>query len=66
MGSRRRRSRIGSLNPGNKFLYGPGTAPGASYLYNLDTLGLSSGAHVLNFTVQGDPIPHTVPFKLKK
>ncbi len=57
---------IGSLNPGNKFLYGPGTAPGASYLYNLDTLGLTSGAHVLNFTVQGDPIPHTVPFKLKK
>jgi Pro-kumamolisin, activation domain len=22
---------LGSLNPGNKFLYGPGTAPGASY-----------------------------------
>ncbi len=57
---------LGSLNPGNKFLYGPVTAPGASYLYNLDTQGLTSGSHVLNFTVQGDPVPHSVPFILKK
>jgi hypothetical protein len=57
---------LGSLNPNNKFLYGPGTSPGASYLYVLDTLGLSSGSHLLNFTVQGDPVPHTAPFLLKK
>jgi hypothetical protein len=57
---------LGSLNPGNTFLYGPGTAPGASYLYNLDTKGLTNGVHVLNFTVQGDPISHTAPFILKK
>ena len=56
---------LGALNPGNRFLYGPGTSPGASYLYNLDTNGLARGTHVLNFTVQGDPIPHTTPFKLK-
>jgi hypothetical protein len=57
---------LGTLNPGNKFLYGPSTAPGASYLYNLDTQGLANGSHVLNFTVQGDPIPHTAPFIIKK
>jgi pseudomonalisin len=57
---------LGALNPGNRFLYGPGTAPGASYLYNLDAQGLASGSHVLNFTVQGDPIPHTAAFILKK
>jgi hypothetical protein len=56
---------LGNLNPGNQFLYGPGTAPGASYLYNLDTQGLAAGAHVLNFTVQGDPIAHTAAFILK-
>jgi hypothetical protein len=57
---------LGMLNPNNVFLYGPGTAPGASYLYVLDTQGLANGSHVLNFTVQGDPIPHTIPFILKK
>jgi hypothetical protein len=57
---------LGNLNPGNKFLYGPGTSPGASYLYILDTRGLGVGTHVLNFTVQGDPIPHTTLFILKK
>lgn len=57
---------LGALNPGNEFLYGPGTSPGASYLYSLDTRGLALGAHVLDFMVQGDPIPHTAPFILKK
>jgi hypothetical protein len=56
---------LGNLNPGNKFLYGPGTSPGASYLYNLDTLGLARGSHVLNFVVQGDPVAHTAPFIVK-
>jgi hypothetical protein len=56
---------LGNLNPGNVFLYGPGNAPGASYFYNLDTLGLAAGPHVLNFTVQGDPVSHTAPFILK-
>jgi len=48
------------------FLYGPGTSPGASYLYVLDTQGLGAGAHVLTFKVQGDPIVHSAPFVLKK
>jgi hypothetical protein len=56
---------LGNLNPGNVWLYGPGTAPGANYTYNLDTQGLTNGSHVLNFTVQGDPVPHTAPFILK-
>lgn len=53
---------LGNLNPGNVFLYGPGTSPGASYIYNLDTKGLTNGSHVLSFTVQGDPVPHTASF----
>jgi hypothetical protein len=57
---------LGNLNPGNVFLYGPGTSPGASYTYNLDTKGLTNGSHVLNFTVQGDPVAHTAPFIIKK
>jgi hypothetical protein len=57
---------LGNLNPGNVFLYGPGTAPGASYTYLLDTQGLTTGSHTLNFIVQGDPVPHTVSFILKK
>jgi hypothetical protein len=57
---------LGSLNPGNVFLYGPGTAPGASYLYVLDSQSLGAGAHVLSFTVQGDPVVHSAPFTLKK
>jgi Pro-kumamolisin, activation domain len=57
---------LGGLNPGNLFLYGPGTSPGASYLYVLDTQGLGVGAHVLTFQVQGDPIVHAAPFILKK
>jgi hypothetical protein len=56
---------LGNLNPGNVFLYGPGTAPGANYLYNLDTNGLSSGSHLLYFTVEGDPVVHSIPFILK-
>jgi hypothetical protein len=56
---------LASLNPGNKFLYGPGTAPGASYTYNLDTRQLTRTSHLLNFAVQGDPTPHSIPFLLK-
>jgi hypothetical protein len=57
---------LGNVNPGNVWLYGPGSAPGAHYVYVLDTKALASGSHVLNFTVQGDPLPHTAPFIIKK
>lgn len=57
---------LGSLNPGNVFQYGPTSSPGASYLYLLDTQGLGAGAHVLSFTVQGDPVVHSAGFTLKK
>jgi hypothetical protein len=57
---------LGSLDPGNVFLYGPGTSPAASYLYVLDAQGLGQGVHVLTFKVQGDPISHSAPFTIKK
>lgn len=56
---------LGNLNPGNVFLYGPPSAPSATYLYLLDTSALGSGAHVLTFMAQGDPIVHSAPFTLK-
>jgi hypothetical protein len=65
-GSAAKAKPLGVLNPGNVFLYGPGSAPGASYLYVLDTRGLGAGTHVLTFKVQGDPILHGAPFILKK
>ncbi len=57
---------LGNANPGNIFLYGPASAPGASYQYILDTKGLSAGSHLLNFVVQGDPVPHIAPFTIAK
>ena len=57
---------LGNLNPGNRFLYGPGTSPGASYLYVLDAQRLGAGTRVLTFSVAGDPITHSAPFTLKK
>jgi hypothetical protein len=65
-GSAAKAKPLGKLNPGNVWLYGPGTAPGASYTYNLDTTGLGNGSHTLTFTVQGDPAPHTIPFIIKR
>lgn len=65
-GDPRRAKPLGSLNAGNTFLYGPGTAPGASYLYVLDTQGLGQGTHVLTFSVAGDPVTHAAPFRIKK
>jgi hypothetical protein len=37
------------------------------YVYNLDTKdpGFVAGSYNLQFTVTGDPITHSAPFKLK-
>jgi Pro-kumamolisin, activation domain len=56
---------LGNANPGNNFLFGPPSAPSATYLYVVDSQGLGSGKHVINFTVQGDPVPHSAAFTLK-
>ena len=55
----------GNVNPGNNFLFGPPSAPAATYIYVLSTKGLSSGKHAINFTVQGDPVAHTAAFTMK-
>jgi hypothetical protein len=52
----------GLSNPGNLFRY---DAMLGGYIYNLSTKGLNAGAHVLNFSVQGDPIKHVAAFILK-
>jgi hypothetical protein len=65
-GSAAKARALGSLNPGNVFLYGPAGSPGASYLYVLDSQGLGAGPHVLTFSVAGDPVTHSAPFRIKK
>jgi hypothetical protein len=52
----------GSANAGNLFRYDPTIA---GYVYNLSTKGVSSGSHVLNFLVQGDPNGHGAGFVVK-
>jgi hypothetical protein len=35
-----------------------------SYLYQLDTTGLAAGQYLFSFTVQGDPVEHSVLFQV--
>jgi hypothetical protein len=52
----------GTANIGNIFRYDPTIA---GYIYNLQTKGIASGNHLLNFVVQGDPNGHSAAFVLK-
>lgn len=55
-----------------KLLNAPGDGPGkpdfaydpaqARYMFAQDPKKLASGAHTLNFTVTGDPVPHAISF----
>jgi hypothetical protein len=55
----------GNANPDNGFRYDPGLGTGGGYIYNLSTKGLSVGTYNLRFTVQGDPVTHTVQFQVR-
>ena len=52
----------GDANPDFDFRYDP-TLPG--YIYNLSLKGISTGTYNLNFTVSGDPVPHSAQFQVK-
>lgn len=49
-------------NPGNFFTFDSKLGTSGGYVYNLRTGGLASGTYNLNFTVAGDPTPHSVQF----
>jgi hypothetical protein len=49
----------GTANPGNRLMATPG-----SYLYLLDATGLAAGQYLFSFTVQGDPVEHSVLFQV--
>lgn len=55
----------GNANPDLDFRFDSTLGPTGGYIFNLKTTGLVSGTYNLNFTVQGDSIPHSVPFGVK-
>ncbi len=55
----------GNANPGNLFRYDVTLAPGGGYIFNLKTIGLSSGIWQLSFTASGDSTIHTLTFRIK-
>jgi hypothetical protein len=52
----------GNANPDNDFRNVGGNGSNAGYIFNLSTNGLPTGTYALQFTVQGDPVLHTVLF----
>jgi len=55
----------GNANPDNDFRFDAGQGPSGGYIFNLKTTGLGSGNWVIQFTVTGDPIPHSLGFGVK-
>ncbi len=51
----------GSNNPGGVFTF----LNSGGYQFTLSTQGYVPGSYLLQFSVSGDPITHTVPFRLK-
>jgi uncharacterized delta-60 repeat protein len=52
----------GSTGAGGTFTYSKGAD---GYVYAVDTRGLSSGSHSLEFTAGADPTVHSVPFMVR-
>jgi hypothetical protein len=52
----------GNANPDNDFRPTGGNGSNAGYIFNLSTDDLATGTYALQFTVQGDPVLHTVFF----
>ena len=52
----------GNANPDYDFRNVGGSGQNSGYVFNLDTSGLATGTYALQFSVSGDPVPHTVFF----
>lgn len=55
----------GGANPDNNFRFDPTLGTSGGYIYNLSTSGLTTGTYAVNFTVSGDPVPHSVQFEVR-
>jgi hypothetical protein len=55
----------GEANPDDNFRFDPTLGTGGGYIYNLKTTGLTTGTYNLYFTAEGDPLQHTVQFRVK-
>jgi hypothetical protein len=41
------------------------TRPLSGYIFNLSTVGLTTGTYKINFNVSGDPSLYSAPFQVK-
>jgi hypothetical protein len=55
----------GNANPDNDFRFDATLGPTGGYIFNLKTIGLTTGTYNLNFTVTGDSFVYAAPFQVK-
>ena len=55
----------GNANPDNDFRFDSTLGTTGGYIFNLSTVGLTTGAYNLNFTVTGDSFVYAAPFQVK-
>jgi hypothetical protein len=55
----------GNANPDDVFRFDPTLGPTGGYIFNLSTKGLTIGTYNLIYTVQGDPVQHSLSFQIR-
>jgi hypothetical protein len=55
----------GNANPDDVFRFDPTLGPTGGYIFNLSTKGLTTGTYNLIYTVQGDPVQHSLSFQIR-
>ncbi|HEY2975882.1 MAG TPA: choice-of-anchor Q domain-containing protein [Pyrinomonadaceae bacterium] len=56
----------GQANPDFDFRFDATLGGTGGYIFNLKTTGYGTGTYVLNYTVGGDPVTHTVQFQIRQ
>ncbi len=55
----------GNANPDNDFRFDSTLGTSGGYIFNLKTIGFSTGSYNMNFTAGSDPTVYTAPFQIK-
>lgn len=55
----------GNANPDNDFRFDSSLGGTGGYIFNLSTVGLTTGTYKINFNVSGDPSLYSAPFQVK-
>jgi probable HAF family extracellular repeat protein len=55
----------GNANPDNDFRFDSSLGGTGGYIFNLSTVGLTTGTYKINFNVSGDPFLYSAPFQVK-